>query len=59
MKILKIVKTAIIVGDHGFVRYSAEATIKTGLFKFDHDLEVPFSVNTILDLNKIPRLGVS
>jgi len=48
----------IAIGDYGYVRYSLEVTIKTGLFKFDHDLEIPFTVNSILDLNKIPRLGV-
>ena len=41
------------------MKYSAEATIKTGLFKFDHDLEITFIVNSILDLNKIPGVGVS
>ena len=48
-----------IAGYFGNVRYSVEATIKTGLFKFDFDFNAPFLVNCIFDLNKIPGLGVS
>jgi len=46
-------------GEFGYVKYSLEATIKTGLFKFDYDSEVAFTVNCISDLNKLPGLGVS
>ena len=47
------------LGEFGYVRYSVEATIKTGLFKFDYDVEIPVVVNCIKDLNKFPGLGVS
>jgi Arrestin (or S-antigen), N-terminal domain len=47
-------------GEHGWVRYTLKATvIENNRWKPNYYIEVPITVNTIVDLNSIEKANVS